>query len=60
MKIFVSLFAFLTATSLAGARDWPQFRGPNRDDISAEKGLLKQWPANGPRQAWKATGLGAG
>ena len=23
---------------------WPQFHGPNRDNISAEKGLLKKWP----------------
>ena len=40
--------------------DWPQFRGPNRDDISKETGLLKQWPAGGPKLAWQTTGLGAG
>ncbi len=42
------------------AADWPQWRGPNRDDISAEKGLLERWPAGGPPLAWKASGLGAG
>src|SRR5258708_6555090 len=26
--------------------DWPQFRGPNRDGISKETGLLKTWPKN--------------
>lgn len=40
--------------------DWPQWRGPNRDGISAEKGLLKTWPAGGPPLAWRATGAGEG
>jgi outer membrane protein assembly factor BamB len=40
--------------------DWPQFRGPNRDDISTDKGLLKEWPKEGPPLAWKATGVGGG
>jgi outer membrane protein assembly factor BamB len=39
---------------------WPQWRGPNRDGISPDKGLLKQWPKEGPPLAWKAEGLGAG
>ena len=53
--VFVSL-----ASALAAASDWPQFRGPNRDDVSTETGLLKELPAGGPPLAWKATGLGAG
>jgi outer membrane protein assembly factor BamB len=44
----------------AGAGDWNQFRGANRDGVSPETGLLKQWPASGPPQAWKATGIGSG
>jgi outer membrane protein assembly factor BamB len=40
--------------------DWPQWRGPNRDGISVEKGLLKTWPSGGPPLAWKATGAGEG
>jgi outer membrane protein assembly factor BamB len=40
--------------------DWPQWRGPNRDGKSAEKGLLKDWPAGGPPLAWQATGAGEG
>jgi len=39
---------------------WPQWRGPNRDGISKETGLLKQWPAEGPPLVWKATGAGSG
>jgi outer membrane protein assembly factor BamB len=42
------------------AADWPQWRGPNRDGKSADTGLLKEWPADGPKPAWKATGLGKG
>ncbi|PYJ07950.1 MAG: polyvinylalcohol dehydrogenase [Verrucomicrobia bacterium] len=44
----------------AAAGDWPQFRGPNRDDVCTETGLLKQWPAGGPPLVWKAAGLGSG
>jgi len=34
------------------AANWPQFRGPNRDDISTETGLLRKWPAGGPKVLW--------
>lgn len=35
-----------------GAADWTQFRGPARDGISRETGLLRQWPAAGPKVLW--------
>lgn len=54
--VTVSLFAALPA--LAG--DWPQFRGPNRDDRSSETGLLQAWPKEGPKQIWRVKGLGHG
>jgi outer membrane protein assembly factor BamB len=55
------LAALLLAQTPAGqAQDWLQWRGPNRDGRSTETGLLKQWPEGGPKQVWKATGLGAG
>ena len=44
----------------ARGADWPQFHGPNRDNISTETGLLKQWPAEGPKLLWTAQGLGHG
>ena len=40
--------------------DWPQWRGPRRDGVSKETGLLKDWPANGPRLAWRIGGIGEG
>lgn len=33
--------------------DWPQFRGPNRDGISQEPGVLRAWPGSGPKVLWK-------
>jgi outer membrane protein assembly factor BamB len=47
-------------TPTTKSTDWPQFRGPNRDDISPDKGLLKKWPKDGPKVVWKATGIGDG
>jgi outer membrane protein assembly factor BamB len=40
--------------------DWPQWRGPNRDGISKETGLLKEWPSQGPPLIWKTNGTGQG
>jgi outer membrane protein assembly factor BamB len=40
--------------------DWPQWRGPRRDGISREKGLLSAWPQSGPRLVWKIDNLGHG
>src|SRR5262245_59591592 len=51
----------LAATApTAAAGNWPQWRGPNRDGISTETGLLTTWPASGPPLVWTARGLGAG
>jgi outer membrane protein assembly factor BamB len=36
----------------AGA-DWPQFRGPQQNGVSVEKGLLRSWPESGPKVVWK-------
>ena len=57
---------FLAAAILTGsltgiyADDWPQWRGPNRDAVSKETGLLKSWPAEGPQLKWKTEHLGEG
>jgi len=47
-------------TTSVRAEDWPQWQGPNRDGKSADTGLLKEWPKEGPALAWKTTGLGGG
>ncbi|HEY8413805.1 MAG TPA: PQQ-binding-like beta-propeller repeat protein, partial [Pyrinomonadaceae bacterium] len=57
----VALLFVLAAPLLAqSSADWPQWRGPNRDGISKETGLLKEWPAQGPPLVWKAAGAGRG
>ena len=33
--------------------DWPQWRGPNRDGISDETGILKSWPKDGLKVLWR-------
>ena len=45
--------------SVAGS-DWPQWRGPQRDGVSLETGLLKQWPAEGPKLVWQVNDIGDG
>lgn len=44
------------------AADWLQWRGPGREDHSPDTGLLKQWPAGGPKRVWlfENAGLGYG
>lgn len=52
------LFEGKPAESIPGL--WPQFRGPNRDNISPESAaLLKTWPKEGPRKLWSVE-LGEG
>jgi outer membrane protein assembly factor BamB len=62
ISILFTFCVFLTTTSFAVDREsfWPQFHGPNRDNISTEKGLLKKWPKNGPALIWASNGLGHG
>jgi outer membrane protein assembly factor BamB len=48
------------SAGLAFAADWPQWRGPNRDGISKETGLLKEWPKDGPKLLWQVKDLGGG
>ena len=45
---------------VAYAAAWPQWRGPQRNGVSAEAGLLKEWPKAGPRLIWQAKDIGDG
>jgi len=44
----------------ASTYDWPQWRGPERNGISKERGLLKEWPAGGPKLLWQVNDIGDG
>jgi outer membrane protein assembly factor BamB len=60
------LAAFALGLALPGGlaaappADWPGWRGPNRDGLSPDQGLLPAWTASGPPLAWKTTGIGVG
>jgi outer membrane protein assembly factor BamB len=63
----VSLCLCFPAASLTGSvsmgnqtSDWPQWRGPQRTGVSQESGLLKQWPAEGPKLLWQVNDIGDG
>jgi outer membrane protein assembly factor BamB len=60
ITLVMIVFALSAEIAAQAGGDWPQWRGPNRDGISKETGLLKQWPAEGPPLAWKTTGAGNG
>jgi outer membrane protein assembly factor BamB len=62
MKLRQSLatLALIIVSPFLHSADWPQFRGPSRDDVSKETGLLKSWPKDGPTLVWQAKGLGDG
>src|SRR4051794_11736570 len=55
-KLTLTLALFIALSLSARAEDWPQWRGPNRNGISQEKGWLEQFPAQSPPTAWKASG----
>ncbi len=54
----LSLLLLVLLSTHAVAADWPGWRGPRRDGLCSERGLLKQWPEEGPPLLWKKTGLG--
>jgi len=57
---FMLAVAVLGGVSLCRGDDWGQFRGPQRCGVSLERGLLRQWPEEGPKLLWSFEGLGKG
>jgi outer membrane protein assembly factor BamB len=58
-RLLPALCLALIATVAFGG-DWPQWNGPNRDGHSTDKGLLKEWPKDGPPLAWTFSDAGTG
>jgi outer membrane protein assembly factor BamB len=56
----LTLLGLVSLSASLFAADWPGWRGPTRDGISAEKGLLAKWPEGGPKLLWKTNKAGAG
>lgn len=63
-SVFALCFVLLIGTSTLAddrpAGSWPGWRGPLRNGMSTETGLLTEWTDEGPPLVWKATGLGEG
>ena len=59
-SLSIAQVVVLVFTSIGVATDWPQWRGPDRSNVSTETGLLKEWPKDGPPLVWTANGLGDG
>jgi len=54
LGVFVFAWSIISfAESATTTTDWPQWRGPNRDGISTEKGWLSSWPEEGPKELWR-------
>lgn len=58
--VVLSIVAVVAIPTVSESADWAQWRGPNRDGISAETGLLQQWPESGPKLLWQVKDLGGG
>jgi outer membrane protein assembly factor BamB len=59
-RLYAAAVIAALTLSFARADDWPQWRGPNRDEISKEVGIQKTWPSQGPPVAWTFTDAGIG
>lgn len=60
MKIFYFLILIIGLLQNGGSPEFSQWRGPERNGIYKEKGLMKSWPVNGPAMQWVFEGLGYG
>ena len=60
IKCFLVASFLLLSAEHVFAADWPQWRRMNRDGISKETGLLKEWPKEGPKLLWQIKDLGSG
>ncbi|HEY7424607.1 MAG TPA: PQQ-binding-like beta-propeller repeat protein [Gemmataceae bacterium] len=59
MKTLLASCVVVAAVSLVAA-DWTQWQGPDRTNVSQETGLLKKWPAEGPKLLWTFPDAGVG
>ncbi len=57
---FVSILFSMPIFVQAADGPWNQWRGPDRDDLSTETGLLQEWPAGGPEKVWEFKDCGIG
>jgi len=56
LTVLTLLTVELASVQALQAEDWPQFLGPQRNGISAEKGLIDKWPEAGLKVVWRTAG----
>jgi outer membrane protein assembly factor BamB len=60
-KIYITMVVLLVTIANVFAQEWPQYLGPGRNGISAQKGILRTWPEKGPEVLWTVNvGIGFG
>jgi len=52
-RVTAALGLSLLLPFVVRAADWPQFRGPNRDNVWNEAGILRTFPADGLKIRWR-------
>ena len=60
LELFFGIVVVGSSGLTASAADWPQWRGPQRNGVSSETGLLKEWPKAGPKLLWRVTDIDYG
>jgi outer membrane protein assembly factor BamB len=60
LALLLAVTTLVPSLTWANNFDWPQWRGPDRTHLSKESGLLKSWPAGGPKRVWLYENAGAG
>ena len=53
MKALLACVVLLIVMRPADAADWPQWMGPNRDNVWSEEGIIKEFPPDGPKVLWR-------
>jgi outer membrane protein assembly factor BamB len=61
IRFFIIALSVCTTSFVSGGnKDWPQWRGSNRDSLSTESDLLQEWSESGPPLLWQSEGIGEG
>jgi len=58
-RLLICLFGLVCiGSSTAWGDDWPQWLGPGRNSVWNEKGIIRQFPKDGPKVLWKSSVAG--
>jgi outer membrane protein assembly factor BamB len=53
MRVAAPILCLLSLVASAQAADWPQWMGPQRDNVWREEGIVGDLPEGGPKIAWR-------